>query len=773
MKKVIFQFFILLGLLLLVFLGFSTLMPIVKSSDANISESKFSVERAFVHVKKISEAPHFIGSDEHGKVRSYIVDEFQKLGLKVHTQNGYAINDYKILANPNNIIAVLEGSDAKPKSDLLVMAHYDSDPHSSYGAGDDAAGVAAILESLRAFLYEDKTPKNNIIFLISDAEEIGLLGAQLFVEHHPLIENIGLVLNFEARGTSGPSNAILETNYGNKNLVQAFDHAKPQFPMASSLMYEIYKNMPNDTDATVFRERKNIPSFFFAFIDGHYNYHAATDTAENLNKNSLAHQGSYLMSLLPHFGNEDLSEFETHRNNVFFNFPIFKLIEYDYAWIFPLLALAWILFFVLIIYGIRKKRFTLKKIGQGYIPLFLSLIAVGLLGFFGWKIILFFYPQYLEIQQGFPYNGHLYVAVFVCFALALLFLTYSYFWKVPKRIGIFIAPLSLWLMLLTFLSISFKGATYFIFPIFFFELVLFLMLWKVNFPSIFRLFLSIPAIFIFSPLVLFVPVALGLKSIFAGLLILMLQAYLILPVFGNFKRKKSMTLGLAFFGVFFLLKAHAKSDFSPERPKPNSLVYLTDLDNKNASWNTYDLRFDKWTQPYFSQSQKTNGNGKDFGSKYGQTFSYSQKADFLDIPGVEYYVEKDSLENGKANFKVKIIPERNLHRIILYSASIKEIEDFEVNGLAVDRNAGSSSKMRKVRADDPRLLTYYPVDADTLFLDFKLPDSVINADIQVYGASHDLLENQWIKVYPREKYMMPKPFLLNDVIITKQRISIR
>src|SRR5690625_2711152 len=465
MKKIIFQLFILLGLTFLILLSFTTLMPIVKSLEE--TENEFSVKRALNHVEEIAKEPHYTGSENQSRVRNYIVEQFQNLGLDAHTQNGFIINDYNIMSNPENIIAVLEGSDPKPKSDLLVMAHYDSAPHSSFGAADDASGVAAILESLKVFLEKEEKPENNIIFLITDAEEIGLLGAQLFVEEHPLIENVGLVLNFEARGTSGPSNAILETNYGNENLINSFINANPQFPVTSSLMYEIYKTMPNDTDATVFRELENIPSFFFAFIDGHYNYHAATDSPENLSLHSLAHQGSYLSALLPYYGNTDLKNLESAKYKVFFNFPIFKIIHYDYIWIFPLLILAWIFFLGILAYGFRTQAFNRKKLLKGFLALFIALISSVILGIFGWKIILNLYPQYQEIQQGFPYNGHTYIAGFACFSLGILFFIYNYFWKKTGVVSLFIAPLAFWLLINTILAFTFKGASYFIIPLLF------------------------------------------------------------------------------------------------------------------------------------------------------------------------------------------------------------------------------------------------------------------------------------------------------------------
>ena len=90
---------------------------------------------------------------------------------------------------------------------------------------------------------------------------------------------------------------IVETNSGNKNLINAFMEADVKFPVASSLMYSIYKMLPNDTDSTVLRQGGDIDGFFFAFIDDHFDYHTANDNFENLDRNTLQHQGEYLLPL--------------------------------------------------------------------------------------------------------------------------------------------------------------------------------------------------------------------------------------------------------------------------------------------------------------------------------------------------------------------------------------------------------------------------------------------------------------------------------------------
>ena len=187
-------------------------------------------------------------------------------------------------------------------------------------------------------------------------------GADLFVNSHPWAKEVGLVLNFEARGSGGPSYVLIETNRGNGNLIKEFTKANPEYPVANSLVYSIYKMLPNDTDLTVFREDGDIEGFNFAFIDDHYDYHTAKDTYERLDKNTLAHQGSYLMPLLDHFSTSDLGNLKTLNDSIYFNMPFFKLVSYPFEWIWPMFGLAVLFFIMLLVYGFRKKVLDFKEI---------------------------------------------------------------------------------------------------------------------------------------------------------------------------------------------------------------------------------------------------------------------------------------------------------------------------------------------------------------------------------------------------------------------------
>jgi hypothetical protein len=276
------SFFLLLAL---VYYSFYSLMPRSISALETL-KTDFSTERALIPLKEITKAPHYVGTEENKRVREFLIQSLKDLGLNPETQQGYILNEkYGRMDQPVNIVAKLKGTESGKA--LLVFSHYDSAGIPSFGASDAGSGVVAILESLRAFNASGKQPKNDIIILFTDAEEVGLVGAKLFVREHRWAKDVGLSLNFESRGSGGPSSMIVETNQGNKNLIKGFMEANPEYPVTSSLLYSVYKMLPNDTDSTILREEGDIDGLFFAFIDDHFDYHTAGDNFERMDRNSL------------------------------------------------------------------------------------------------------------------------------------------------------------------------------------------------------------------------------------------------------------------------------------------------------------------------------------------------------------------------------------------------------------------------------------------------------------------------------------------------------
>jgi hypothetical protein len=274
-----------------------------KPLPADASATEFSAARAIEHVRAISQKPHPLDSPEHERVRDYIASEFAKQGLTPQIESGFSeLNwgKYHATGNVQNILARLPGyANTRP---VMLAAHYDSVPRGP-GAGDDGHGVGVLLETLRA-LRAGPPLRNDVIFLITDGEERGLLGALLFVHEHPWRSEPGVTLNFEARGTSGAA-VMFETSTGNQWLIRGLQSAVPD-AVATSVAYEIYRRMPNNTDLTVFK-MGGLAGMNFAFIEHPEYYHTAQDTVEHLDPVSVQEQGRYALSLTRWFGNRDLT----------------------------------------------------------------------------------------------------------------------------------------------------------------------------------------------------------------------------------------------------------------------------------------------------------------------------------------------------------------------------------------------------------------------------------------------------------------------------------
>ncbi|GIZ07800.1 hypothetical protein FUMI01_05270 [Flavobacterium sp. UMI-01] len=734
-------------------------------AEAELPLDAFSTKRAFQHVKNISKKPHYVGSPEHELVSQQLQKELQQLGLQTSLQEGYTLTDWGNLVYSKNILARIKGSHSSKA--LLLLTHYDSAPHSaSFGASDAGSGVATILESVRAFLHTKKRPKNDIIILFSDAEELGLNGASLFVSQHPWAKEIALALNFEARGTSGPSYMLMETNNGNAGLVNEFANAAVPFAVSNSLMYSIYKMLPNDTDLTVFRKEGNIQGFNFAFIDSHYNYHTAQDDSAHLDKNTLSHQGTYLLPLLHYFSNADLKQTQSAQDEVYFTIP-FAFIHYPFDWVKPMLLLAISLFFILLFIGVAKRILDFKSLLKGFIPFVLSLLIAGLTAFFGWKTLLSIYPQYHDLLNGFTYNGHDYIAAFVLLTLAICLGIYHLFSAKKISVNYWIAPLFFWLLLNGGIAYFLPGAGFFIIPVYFGLLLLGYYILSQQNKHWYNLIMSLPALLIIFPFVYMFPIGLGLKILFGSAALTVLLYGLLLPVFDSIPKKGLWAFCFFILSLVFFTKAHLQSGYEKGKAKSNSLVYLYDTDTEKAFWATYDKNLDDWTKSVLgNQPQKADFEADiPLFSKYNSPFTYATQTTVKSIAGPTIQFLKDSIAENLHYLKIKILPNRKVNRYDIFANEKMDFYHFKANGVA--QLDATSNKMNR---NGKKILSYYVVNNQPLELEFVL-NRATTFDMQLLESSFDLLQNPDFKISPRANWMMPTPFVLTDAICIKQTIK--
>ncbi|WP_404419640.1 M20/M25/M40 family metallo-hydrolase [Brevundimonas vesicularis] len=276
-----------------------------QSLPASAPAVQFSAARAMMDVNRIARAPHPVGSVEHRQVQTYLVQRLTALGLQPSLQTG-ALSPAAVAriereggnaggVQAVNIVGILPGRDPGLPA-VVLMAHYDSVPNSP-GAADDATGVAAILEAVRAIKARGGAERT-LVVLFTDAEELNLDGARAFFSEHPLRDDIGAVINLEARGGGGRA-MMFETEPGNAQTIARYaqaTHRATGGPSSNALAIFVYRLMPNGTDFTVTADRR-LAGINLAFIGRPAQYHSPSSTPQALDQGSVQHIGSQSLEM--------------------------------------------------------------------------------------------------------------------------------------------------------------------------------------------------------------------------------------------------------------------------------------------------------------------------------------------------------------------------------------------------------------------------------------------------------------------------------------------
>ncbi len=327
--------------------------PDVLPADAPADEFSGARARATVRELTATGLPHPPGTADHARVQAVVLDRLRALGLAPELQSARECGRGGCV-DIVNIVARIPG--ALPGPALLLAAHYDSVP-AGPGASDDAAGTAAVIEIARALLA-GPPPRRPVILLIDDSEELGLFGARAFVRAHPWANEVAVVLNFEARGTGGQT-AMFETSDRSADLVEAYGRVAKR-PVAGSVIATLYKQLPNDTDLTVFK-RAGMRGLNFAFADRVWEYHTPRDTADALDPRSLQHMGdqglasarAILAAGSARQGTEEAVYFEVLTR---------ALVVYRARWVRPLAIASALLAAVALTLAIRRKRTSIPAL---------------------------------------------------------------------------------------------------------------------------------------------------------------------------------------------------------------------------------------------------------------------------------------------------------------------------------------------------------------------------------------------------------------------------
>lgn len=736
------------GPLLLLFIVLIVLLAIYlqrppAAQPVSAPSTEFSSGRAMEHLRVIAHKSHPIGSLEHDVVRDYISRALATHGVNSVVQKTTVVNStiggYRG-ATVQNIVGRLPGT-GNSKAVMLV-AHYDSVP-TSPGASDDGAGVTTLLETARA-LKAGPQLKNDVIFLFTDGEETGLLGAKAFMDEHPWAKELGVVLNFEARGNSGPS-VMFETSKDNGWIVGEFAKAAPA-PVANSLSYEIYRRLPNDTDLSIIK-RNGLATLNFAYINGLTRYHTGTDSIENIDEGSLQHHGSYALALTQHFGGLNLGH-TTGGDTVYFN-PLGKaFIHYPAALVLPLAVLVMVAFGWVVSAGFKRGLLTFKGIGFGFVALLISGIAASIVVWLVWKVVTSLYSGYDFLPWGEAYNNYMFMIGLVALTTGVIAALYNWFRKKTGEHNLIVGASLWWLLLTLLVSIFIPGASYLLMWPLLFALaglgVVFFLKEQQSWTVLAVLALcAIPGLILLSPTIyqLFMALTLNAASVVVVLVTLLLG--LLLPQLGLMARPNKWTLpvGAVVLGLGVIVAGLLTNEVDGNHPRVNNVVYGLNVDTGKAVWASVDDRTDEWSKQFFTAQQEL-GALAEFYPTTRRPFRKSE-APALQLPGPQVQLLEDLRSNDVRTLRLRITSPRNAPVVAIFAD-----EKTEVIGAAVnDKPIKADEAAMRPGQRPPWGLSYYALPAEGIELSLSLKASS-PAHFRVVDRSYHLPEIPGMKAKP-------------------------
>jgi hypothetical protein len=317
-------------------------LPSPEDADA----AGFSAARVVKDIEVISKEHHSVAHpEERARVREYLVERLQSMGADT-----VQLFEYDSLVGPKNkhvvytfdaVNVLAEFSPAEPSDStayLLFVAHYDSryaqpmpkDTVWSYGAADDGYGVGVILETMSHLLDVRKDWKQGVKVLFTDAEEVGMMGMTAMWEgNREVFDNVGLVINIEARGCFGPA-LMFEACPGNEKVLGLYADAA-RYPYTYSLTTVVYQFMPNFTDFTIIKDA--LPGLNFSTIADVNHYHTDLDNFSNVSEKSIQHYGAQILPVAQEYltseAYSDKDALRSDKDVINFSIPALGLLTFS------------------------------------------------------------------------------------------------------------------------------------------------------------------------------------------------------------------------------------------------------------------------------------------------------------------------------------------------------------------------------------------------------------------------------------------------------------
>ena len=732
---------------------------------ASAPATDFSAARALVYLRAFARVPHLVGTAAHDAVRDYIVQQLSALGVSPEVQMATVVSPrwgspYNA-AKVYNIVARLPGI-GNSKA-VMLAGHYDS-VSAGPGASDDGHAVALELETLRALLAAPRL-RNDVVFLFTDSEEGGLLGAKGFLEHHPLASQIGLVMNFEARGTSGPA-MMFETSEQNGRLVREFAAAAPH-PVTSSLSYEAYKLLPNDTDLTFFK-RAGLAGLGFAYVNDVAYYHTQYDDLEHLDPRSLQQDGDYALALARRFGNLDLRDL-TGPNATYFVLPWFGCIVYPASWSTPLAVCAALLFAAAVTIGVSTGRLSLGGTLAAFIGFLLAMAIASAAVAVMWSLAKGQTAGVWQVFAGDPYHAGVYRLASVALSVAVASGFFALIHKRALILNLWAGALLCWLLLALATSVYMPGATYlFFWPLLFSTLALAIVAsgagpWPA---AASQAALLLPGLIMMAPTIELLFQSLTMRMAFVGAFTTVLLLGLLIPCLNLIAAAGRWWLpgAAALLCAGCLIAGASTSGPSRDTPRTNSIYYGLDKDTGKAIWFSLDQQTDDWTAHYLGANPPRAGLPQYVPYMRWQFMTHDAPVVALPAPLVE------RLDGAASELNLRVSSPRQAPRIYIYGDERNPVLEATVDGTPIDATqayAGLKPGQKAYAYSMPRWgLCYFNVPKQGIELRMRLREPATGYRMEVVDQSYGIGGLPGAR--PRPDRMIPSPLMMDSLCVRKE-----
>lgn len=619
-----------------------------------VSPKDFSAARALHDVEAIAERPHPIGSADHARVRDYIVERLRSLGIKAELQEttGVFAKD-RAAGRVANILGRIKGT-ANTRA-VMLCAHYDS-VAAGPGAGDDAAAVASLLETLRA-LQARPALRNDVIVLITDGEEAGLLGAAAFTAEHPWAKEVGVVLNFDARGNRGPV-MMFETTPGNAGWIDVMQD-RVRDPRSSSLTQAVYQLLPNDTDLTVFKAA-GLEGLNFAFIGNLEAYHTRLDTAQNLSRATLEHQGNYALALARAAGHARLP-LPARSDASYFNTLGSGFIVYPMAWVMTLTIGGAVFALIVVLLAFRRGQVTF-----GSLALALLVPPVTMGAATGLAFVMVWVARWAHshlVAPGPILLSNWYAATVVAIGLAVAVTLIAILRRRVTGTGFAVGALVWWIALAVITALWLPGGNFlFLWPAVLLSLGIVTSLWWApgTAPGVAQQILSLAfvllAVMLVAPVVYSFHVAFPLNGI--GTVVLAVLASLAIVLFAEPLYRALAAIGwwvaggAALLTLMLFIGGMSTTRYGSEHPRVSNLLYLFDADAGRGYWAARESTSNEWTQAVLTRAPERGLLPAFFSQDTGPLLYHDAPA--IELPAPSVNIVKDETRNGRRRLSLHI-----------------------------------------------------------------------------------------------------------------------